>query len=362
MPLKELERLQAVNRFLKLEFSKEEELQEIVELAATICGTPTALITIIDENTQHIKFKKGFDRVTTTRQEAFCSYHLDQSDVMIVPDAQLDERFASNPLVTGNPNIRFYAGAPITTNDGQSLGSLCVIDQEPRTLTPMQQQMLEILSRQVIHLLEFDASLSILKEQFIQAKESEIKLRSFFESSSACHLLLNKELKVLAFNKAAGKFVEKNYNATLSIGIKVTDFIHPEHVPAFVTNCNTALNGTAVELEKNLTYRNGQNLWWALTYEPARNTDGEIIGVSYNATDITRRIEQEQKVWMQNKSLRRIAYIQSHEMRRPVASILGLIELFEHEGFTATREELILLKAAADELDDKIKTIVGYTY
>jgi PAS domain S-box-containing protein len=362
MQLKEWERLQAVNRFVNLEFSKEEELQEIVELAAAICGTPTALITLIDENTQHIKFKKGFDRFTTTREESFCSYHLDQPEVMIVPDAQLDARFADNPLVTGSPNIRFYAGAPISTSDGQSLGSLCVIDQEPRTLTGMQQQMLEILSRQVIHLLEFEASLSILKEQVIQAKKSEIKLRSFFESSSACHLLLNKELEVMAFNKAASQFVKKNYDVTLAVGIKATDFIPTEHVPDFITNCNTALGGRDVELEKNFTYRSGENIWWTLTYSPARNPDGEIIGVSYNATDITRRIEQEQKVWAQNKSLRRIASIQSHEIRGPVASILGLVGLFERENFTATREELKLLKVAAEKLDERIRTIIGHTY
>ena len=93
MPLKELERLAAVNRFLKLEISKEKEIQEIVELAAKICGTPTALVTL-------------------------------------VADTLLDNRFVDNPLVTGGPGIRFYAGAPLTTQDEFNLGSLCVIYYE----------------------------------------------------------------------------------------------------------------------------------------------------------------------------------------------------------------------------------------
>jgi len=360
MPLKELERLQAVNRFLKLDFSKEKELQEIVNLAAVICGAPTALITLIDHDTQHIKFKTGFSGITSAREHAFCNHILGTSEVMTVPDAQLDERFHNNPLVIGDPNIRFYAGTALNTSDGHSLGSLCVLGQEPQELTTIQVQMLDILSRQVIHLMEFDASLTILKEQFIKAKDSEIKLRSFFESSTACHLLLDEELKLLAFNRAASEFVGGHYKAKLEVGMPVTGFIHPEHVAAFKINCEKAMSGIAVQVERPLTY-DGRSIWWALTFEPARNPDGEIIGVSYNATDITRRIEQEQKVWAQNESLRRIAYIQSHEMRRPVASILGLVNLFECEDFTATREELMMLKQASEELDEKIRMIVGQT-
>ncbi|RYE17273.1 MAG: PAS domain S-box protein, partial [Sphingobacteriaceae bacterium] len=304
---KEIERLQAVNRFLKLEFSKEKELQEIVELAAKICETPVALLTFIDESTQHIKFSIGTNAKSASREDTFCNYAITGHEVMIVPDTLKDVRFANNPFVTGDAGIRFYAGTPVTTQDGYNLGSLCVFDQKAKELTDMQQQMLEILSKQAIHLLEFDASLRILKEQFVQVQESAIKLQSFFESSSACHLLLNKKLEVIAFNKAAERFAEKNYDARLNIGIRITDFIHPEHVGAFKDNCQIALSGIPVELERNLTYQNGQNIWWALIYEPARNPDGEIIGISYNATDITRRIEQEQKVWAQNESLRRIA-------------------------------------------------------
>jgi PAS domain-containing protein len=360
MPLKELERLKAVNRFLRIDFSKEKELQEIVDLAAVICNTPTALITLLDHDTQHIKFKTGFNQLTTGREEAFCNYVLGTQEVLMVPDARLDERFIRNPLVIGDPNIRFYAGSPLNTSDGHTLGSLCVIDQYPKELTGMQLQMLEVLSRQVIQLLEFDVSLNVLKEQLMKAKDTEIKLRSFFESSNGCHLLLDKNLEVLAFNKASSEFIEKHYQGKLKIGTLVTDFIHHEHLPTFIINCNAAISGFPVELEIPLTYANGQRYWWAISYEPAYNPDGEIIGVSYNATDITRRIEQEQKVWAQNESLRHIAYIQSHEIRRPVASILGLVNVFEAEDFKATRSELLMLKEAAQELDEKIRRIVGH--
>lgn len=135
MPLRELERLQAVNRFIKLEISKEKELQEIVELAASICGTPTALITLIGEDMQYIRFKTGFKYNTTRRKDAFCNHVIEQDELFMVLDTDLDNRFINNPLVTGGPHIRFYAASPLTTQDGHHLGSLCVIGQAPGELS-----------------------------------------------------------------------------------------------------------------------------------------------------------------------------------------------------------------------------------
>ncbi|SDF47611.1 PAS domain S-box-containing protein [Mucilaginibacter pineti] len=354
MPLKELERLAAVNRFLKLEISKEKELQEIVELAAQICGTPTALITLIDQDTQHIKFKVGFDPDKTSRKEAFCSHVIKQQDVMVVADAREDERFAFNPLVTGGPKIRFYAGAPLTTGDGQHLGSLCVIDQQPRALSPTQQQMLRALAKQVIQLLEFDTSLQILKQQYVAARESEIKLRSFFESESSCHLLIGRELEALAFNKALADFVQTIFGVRIATGMKVTDYINGGYVKEFIKNYKLAFLGQPVKLKRKLEYP-GRAIWWYFSFDPARNQDGEIIGVSYNATDVTQLVQQEEKVLAQNRSLEEIAWIQSHELRRPVASIMGVMNVIKEGAYQAEREDLEMLEKAVLELDERIK-------
>jgi len=104
MSQREFERQQAVERFLALEYSKEIEIQELVKLAANICGTPTALITFIDHETQYIKFKQAFDFETTLRNHSFCNYVVESQDVFMVPDALLDSRFINNPLVIGDPN------------------------------------------------------------------------------------------------------------------------------------------------------------------------------------------------------------------------------------------------------------------
>lgn len=360
MPIKELERLQAVHRFLTLKISKEEELQEIVTLAAQICETPVALITLIDEDTQYVNFKVGTELDRINRNDSFCNHLIEQKDVLVVPDALNDTRFADNTFVKGNANVRFYAGSPLTTQDGHNLGSLCVIGMEVKELSHLQQQMLKLLSKQVIHILEFDFSLDVLKEQFIEAKSSEIKLRSFFESSSSSYLLIGKEFEILHFNKVLADFIYAIYNVEVVPGMIVTKYLHEAYIPDFVLNYNQALSGKSVAVERNLKFVE-KEIWWYITYDPARNADGEIIGVSFNSKDITERKANEQKILSQNESLRKIAHIQSHELRKPVASIIGFMNMFKEDNYTSTPEDLKMMEKAVDDLDQKIRTIVSFS-
>lgn len=357
--MKELERLQAVNRFLKLEISKEKELQEILALAASICNTKTALITLIDEDTQHIIFKHEFAFDKTTREQAFCNHVISQKNVMIVPDAMADHRFFDNPLVTGNPHIRFYAGAPLTTQDGYNLGSLCVIDQKPSQLSYIQQQMLAALSKQVIQLLEFDASLRILKDQYLQARQSEAQMRAFFETSIDCHLLLGKEFEIIAFNKAWDNHVKNSYSLNMEPGKSMEAYLHSENVDMVYADYRKALAGTPVLSQKRVT--NGSQEFWRITrFEPAFNNENQIFGVSINSTDITSEVKQKEIVGIQNESLKEIAWIQSHEVRKPVATILGLMNLLKANGYLESIQELQMMEQAVVELDEKIRLIVDH--
>ena len=132
----------------------EEVFDDLTELAARICEAPIALISLVDEKRQWFKSRLGTTVTETSRDVSFCAYAITQSDLFIVPDATRDERFANNPLVTSDPKIRFYAGAPLITPDGHALGTLCVIDKVPRELRPDQQQALRILARHVVSQLE----------------------------------------------------------------------------------------------------------------------------------------------------------------------------------------------------------------
>ena len=354
---KELDRLLAVDRFLKLKLSKEQELNEIAQLAANICGTPIALITLLDEDTQYFKIAIGTKESKTTREDAFCNYVINQDKVIVVPDTAHDTRFANNPLRKSEINIQFYAGAPLITHDGLKLGSLCVIGHKPGNLSEQQIMMLATLSKQVIHILEFDYSLQIMKEQYLEAKKNEITLRSIFDSSNSCLALVDLDLKVLFYNKMLFDFMKVTYNKAIKAGIVITDIIRDDYIHEFIVNFNKARKGESVSKETLLTYPE-KEIWWHYTYHPAYNSDGIVTGVSFTATDISELKKSQLKIIERDQSLHAIALIQSHEIRRPVASVLGLSELFRLNNYRAEKDELIMLERAVKELDSKIHHII----
>jgi PAS domain S-box-containing protein len=154
LPPDEALRLAALRRYAVMDTEPDAALDELTHLAAQVCGTPMALISLVDETRQWFKSRVGLDAPQTPREQAFCAHALLGSGLFTVADAQADPRFADNPLVTADPNIRFYAGAPLVTPGGQGLGTLCVLDHVPRALSAEQEEALRILSRQVMAQLE----------------------------------------------------------------------------------------------------------------------------------------------------------------------------------------------------------------
>lgn len=154
IPVNEQERLQALREYELLDSESEKEFDEIVALASFICQTPISTITLIDEKRQWFKAHVGLTNRETPRDVAFCAYAILQQEITIVNDATRDKRFNKNPLVTGSPDIRFYAGLPLTTPEGFNLGTICVIDTKPRDLTHDQNKALQVLRNQVLKLFE----------------------------------------------------------------------------------------------------------------------------------------------------------------------------------------------------------------
>lgn len=154
IPENEAKRLLALRRYQILDTAAEQAFDEIVKISAHIFKTPIALISLIDEQRQWFKSKVGLDAEQTVREQAFCAHTMLRREVMEVADATKDTRFADNPLVTGNPNIRFYAGAPLVTPDGLGLGSLCVIDRVVRSLDAEEKLVLQSLANMVMTTLE----------------------------------------------------------------------------------------------------------------------------------------------------------------------------------------------------------------
>ncbi len=173
MSINEPARLDALRRYRILDTEPEQAFDDLTLLASQICGTPIALISLLDDDRQWFKSKVGLSVAQTSRKIAFCAHAIAGPDIMVVPNALADDRFRDNPLVTGESHLRFYAGAPLVTPEGHALGTLCVLDHVVRALTEPQLKALDALRRQVQAQLELRRNLNDLKAALLERDRAE---------------------------------------------------------------------------------------------------------------------------------------------------------------------------------------------
>lgn len=178
LPENEAARIETLRQYEILDTDPEETFNDLTRLAAYICGTPIALISLIDLNRQWFKSRLGMTQEETSRDISFCAHAILQAGPLVVKDAMADARFAQNPMVTGEPHIRFYAGSPLITPEGFKLGTLCVIDNVPRDLSPEQIAALRALGNQVMTQLEARREIAFLRRALVKHKRAEVELQS----------------------------------------------------------------------------------------------------------------------------------------------------------------------------------------
>ena len=162
LPEDEADRLTTLRQYQILDTPPEAEFDNLTTLSSRTCSAPIALITLIDEKRQWFKSKVGLELAETPRSDSFCAYTILQRDILLVQDAREDKRFANNPYVLSGPKIRFYAGVPLVTPAGHAVGSLCVLDMVPRTLSKDQLDTLMLLRQHVVMQFEFRKKLAEL--------------------------------------------------------------------------------------------------------------------------------------------------------------------------------------------------------
>ena len=210
-------RLAALHRYEILDTLPAPEFDDLTRLASLICGTPMAMISLVDERRQWFKSAIGLAVQETPREVAFCGHTILQNELLEIPNTLVDERVNQNPLVLGQPGIRFYAGTPLTTPDGYNLGSLCVVDQVPRQLTPQQRDALSWLGRQVVGQLELRRSLRLLQSQSAFQK-------AILEGANYAIISTDSAGQILTFNSGAEKML--GYRACEVIGRMSPAFLH----------------------------------------------------------------------------------------------------------------------------------------
>ncbi|WMN11676.1 GAF domain-containing sensor histidine kinase [Marivirga salinae] len=188
IPHNEKERLKELRRLNILDSEQEKDFDELVELASIICGVPISLVTLVDVDRQWFKSKKGLDVESTPRDVSFCGHAINDDEIFVIENTVADKRFFDNPLVTDDPNIRFYAGMPIKSENGFNLGTLCVIDTKPKKLSELQLNALKILSGQASKLIE-------LRDKKNELQSKNEKLESLNDLNNRITSIISHDLK-----------------------------------------------------------------------------------------------------------------------------------------------------------------------
>src|SRR5580658_1025997 len=313
----EAERLAALRRYDILDTPAEAEFNNFTRLASQICGTPIATITLVDAARQWFKGNIGLEMTGTPRDIFFCGHAIAGSEILEVPNALEDDRFRDNPLVTGDPNVRFYAGAPLVTPDGLNIGALCVLDRTPHHLTPDQREMLALLSRQVVHLLELRLAGCRIKwlnenlehlvtQRTEELRESEERFRTLAEQSSEVFWFvgLNPERTVYVspavekiWGLPAARFYEDSRTWIKSL--------HCEDQARVSQAYEAATSGQSArfETEYRVLRPDGSLRWIMDSGTPIRDAGGEIIRIGGMAKDITERKRAEAALRAANAEL-----------------------------------------------------------
>ncbi|MCD6052126.1 MAG: histidine kinase, partial [Verrucomicrobia bacterium] len=278
VPSDEVQRLRTLHDYDLLDTPPEQALDDLTALAAQICGVPIALVSLVDAHRQWFKSKLGLTVCETPRDISFCGHAILEPRLFLIPDATLDERFADNPLVTGESRIRFYAGAPLTTPSGETLGALCVMDRVPRQLSEQQQQSLLILARQVMSQLE-------LRRQTRELRESEARLQTVTENARVGLFMVNHERRYLYANQAYAELVERPRSSIL--GALLPDLLADIYETRVRHQMDRAFAGERVTFEVVRHFPDGPHHFSAI-YEP-RITNGSVTLVVGVITDITAR-------------------------------------------------------------------------
>jgi diguanylate cyclase (GGDEF)-like protein/PAS domain S-box-containing protein len=292
LPKDESRRLAALRDLDILDTAPSEALDSIARAASLVCGTPIGLVSLVDEHRQWFKANIGLEGVTETpREMAFCAHAILGDDILEVEDARLDARFADNPLVTGQPAIRSYAGAPLILGDGSKVGTLCMIDQRPRRLNPHQLDVLRELARAASQALEQWRTVRRQAEAEARLRESEDLLARTGELAGVGGWALDLGTRKLTWTEETYRIygVDRSYEPRVETAIA---FYPPAERPAVAAAIDHATRtGESWDLELPFVRADGKRIW-VRTIGRATFEDGRPMRVAGAFQDITERMER----------------------------------------------------------------------
>ncbi len=289
LPMNERERLNELYRHAILDTPPEEFFDRVAQVAAQLCNAPIAMVSLLDHDRQWFKSKIGIAPSQTPRENSFCAQTILGTEPLQVEDTTTDPRFADNPLVLGDPHIRFYAGAPLINPRGFGLGSLCVIDRQPRQLSPEQLSSLKLLAAQVVHHLELRYLAEALRRQsMLLNKTQRVAQIGGWELDLTTRVLSWTDETYRLHGVARGA-----YAPTIDSSV---EFYAPESIPVIRRAIDSAIeNGTPFEVEGQIVRTDGARRWVRTT--GANDDDAGPAPALFGLfQDVTERRELEREV------------------------------------------------------------------
>ena len=385
LPAEEEKRLTVLHGYGILDTPADADYDALTKLAAYICGSPIALISLVDDHRQWFLSKQGMETGQTPKNISFCRYTIQRDEVFEVTDALLDERFNGNPLVTGPPHIRHYCGAPLVTAEGYRLGSLCVIDRKPKKLDDAQKAALQTLAGEVVMRLELKRQQQQLQWQKQQAEYNQKRFGLLFDHSRSYLYTHTLSGAILTANPAAVQALQYDDPKQI-IGRNVADFLVMENPQAFADYLRQMKEDGTGSGTVRVRTGSGEERYWqfsnVLCEDPAYPPF--VICSAYDVTDkqVARQVllqaEEELKNQVQlrtaelsavntvlestREELEAFLYRASHDLRGPVCSLKGVMYLMQtdtsgkgQEAFMGMMEQTLL------KLEHAMENILHYT-
>lgn len=360
LPVFESRRLEVLQSYEVLDTPEEAAFDELVQLASHICQVPIALVSLVDGKRQWFKSRLGLAAHETPRELAFCAHAILQpGQVLQVSDAQQDPRFADNPLVTDDPNIRFYAGMPLVTPDGHALGTLCVIDRTPRTLTPAQDNALRVLGRQVMALLTLRRTLAQQEREALRNRQ----LARAVEQSPVQVLMADADGNIAYVNP---KLLElTGYSAEELMGRNPRVFQSGnKSKQEYKDLWQTLRSGRTWYGEFCNKKKSGELYWEQASISPLLDANKRITHYVAVKEDITERRRTQELLRAKNEELKGFAYTVSHDLKAPLRGITGYAQelVRKHQDGLSERARFCISQiiTASTNLDQLIEDLLKY--
>lgn len=332
-------RIKALRDLDILDTAPEPEFDELVQIAAAICGAPMSVVSLLDEDRQWCKAAFGMEFIEARRELAFCNHTIRQSDILLVEDATRDVRFADNPFVTGEPRLRFYAGIAVASPSGHAVGTLCVLDSTPRTLTQEQRTALKILAKQINARLELRLRRRELQRALTEAEAtkaqllaSERRFQSFMDAGPFLSYLKDAAGRMLYYNAA----MARHFDVSRTFMLNKTDAELWSADLARVYERHDAAVLAAGELqvsEEETSNPDGSTSVWRSYKFPCTDADGRPLlgGVSL---DVTQELRKESRLKQAQEELEAV-----NRRLRELASLDALTGLANRRTFDERLDE-----------------------